>query len=328
MLYKFATLALVALPCAHAFGGADVPTAAIQYKFIDNIDPDECIDGFDAPVKPDCEDALEQSPAEVTKGSVGLRAPTGTVIEDYAAAGMCMVNIHWHLGAEHMSKGQYDIVGKDFLENVYQGGSAEHNRRLLSSEGDVQAGWMCDGYDPEDPKFTEEYDWQYCEGMSVGLTYEIHWPHSSAGHCGHLTDGLGGVFCKSHTPEAVGVQGQVFQVVNDDSYEADLSKGMLPSENIAKYTGSTTGPSHTNLVCSPYAPISWHVDRDCHKVSAKSFDNLCKMMKDQGMNYDLAPHGSRELVSPEWVSSLPKGRGLLGVEGRHHHHHHHAHGRN
>lgn len=291
----------------------------------DTTHPNECLAPFDAPVKPDCETALEQSPAEVTSGAVGLRDPTGTVIEDYAAAGMCLVNIHWHLGAEHMSEGQYDIPGKEFLDNVFQGASADHNRRLLASEGDIQAGWMCEGYDPEDPMYATEYDWQYCEGMNVGLTYEVHWPHSSAGHCGHITDGLGGVFCMSHTPEFIGVQGQVFQIVNDDAYDVDdLSKGMLPSENIAKYTGSTTGPSHNNLVCSPYAPISWHVDRDCHKVSAKSFDAMCKVMKEQGMKYDLAPHGSRELVDPEWVTNIPMRR-LLSDEG-HHHHHHHAHG--
>ena len=86
----------------------------------DMTHPGECINPPDAPVKPDCEDALEQSPAEVTKGSVGLRDPTGTVITDYAKAGMCMVNIHWHLGAEHKSEGQYDIAGQDFLDNVYK----------------------------------------------------------------------------------------------------------------------------------------------------------------------------------------------------------------
>jgi hypothetical protein len=300
----------------HGFGGSKMLGSRI-------VKLSECIDGPSPADKPDCEDALEQSPADVTNGAVGLREPVGTLVTDYAAAGMCLVNIHWHLGAEHMSEGQYDIQGQEFLDNVYVGKDAGYNRRLLASEGDIQAGWMCDGYDPEDPTMTTEYDWQHCEGMNVGLTYEIHWPHSSAGHCGHLTDGLGGVFCTSHAPEAIGVQGQVFMVVNDDKYDVDdLSKGMLPSDNIAMYTGSTTGPSHNNEICSPYAPISWHVDRDCHKVSAKSFDNLCKVMKDQGMGYDLAPHGSRELVDPQWVSNIPMRR-LLG--DHHHHHHHHAH---
>lgn len=317
MAMKIAFALAASAAVVEGFGAVHGGNTEEVYFEPEPLHPNECINPPDAPVKPLCEDALEQSPAEVTMGSAGLREPSGELITDYRRAGMCMVNIHWHLGAEHMSAGQYDISGQEFLDNVYQGAHKENNRRLLAAEGALQAGFMCQGYDAEDPAFTTEYDWQYCEGMNVGLTYEIHWPYSSAGHCGHLTDGLGGVFCKSHTPEAIGVEGQVFMIVNDDKEDKDLTKGMLRrgNSNIAMYTGSTTGPSNNNRVCSPYAPISWHVDRDCHKVSAKSMDALCKMMKDQGLKYDLAPHGSRELVIPEWVSNIPMRR-----QGHHHHH--------
>lgn len=281
-----------------AFGGSKVSS-------------EECIVGPDAAIAPDCEAALTQSPADVTEGSQGLRDPTGTLIHDYEEAGLCQVNVHWHLGAEHRSAGQYDVDGDEFLANTYVGKADNgQHRRMLG--GKAVPGFMCRGYDAKDPKYTKPYDWKYCKDMRVGLTYEIHWPFSSAGHCGRLSDGLGGVFCHSHAPNGIGVQGQVFTVVNDDAYDvADLAHGMdlTLAKHVSKYTGSTTGPKYNNDVCSPYAPISWHVDRDCHLVSAKSFDNLCKYMKEEhGMSGDIEAHGSRELVADAWVTSRVMGQ--------------------
>lgn len=257
---------------------------------------------------PACQAALEQAPADVTKGSVGLRDPKGTLLHDFKD--MCQVNAHWHLGSEHMSEGQYDVPGADFMMNTWQmpGKDAGHRRRLLSEDSHAATpGYMCQGYDSQDPKYTTPYDWQYCKGMNVGLTYEVHWPYSSHGHCGRLSDGLGGVFCHGEAPTAIGVQGQIYVIVNDDAYDVeDLAHGIniTMAQNVAKYTGSTTGSSYDNMVCSPYAPISWHVDRDCHLVSAKSFDQMCKTMSEEySMEKDLMPHGSRELVDAEFVSS-------------------------
>ena len=175
----------------------------------------------------------------------------------------------------------------------------------------VRPGYMCRGYDIADPAYTAEYDWQYCAGLRVGLTYEIHWPFSSAGSCdGRLTDGLGGVFCTSATPSGVAVQAQVFTIVNDARYDVEsLISGMnltLAADDIAVYSGSTTGTAYNNVECSPYAPVSWFVDRTCHKVSARSFDAMCREMKEvHGMTADLHPHGSRELVLSEWATSTP-----------------------
>merc|ERR1712226_876382 len=111
-----------------------------------------------------------------------------------------------------------------------------------------------------------------------------------------------------NTWENIGVQGQVFTIVNDEAfYYPDLIKGMLISEagashnygqDIAYYTGSTTGTSRDNTMCSNYSPITWQVDRKCHLISASSFDKMCADMKAQqdDMSGDLHPHGSRELV--------------------------------
>lgn len=139
----------------------------------------------------------------------------------------------------------------------------------------------------------------------------LQWPHSAAGACGtpnqYQTPFYDGVFCRdgvlTDTASQVGVQAQVFTVVNDEAfYYPDLMRGMIvdgeKGADIAKYTGSTTGSSRNNEVCSQYSPITWQVDRKCHLISASSFDKMCADMKTQrdDMSGDLYPHGSRELV--------------------------------
>jgi hypothetical protein len=148
--------------------------------------------------------------------------------------------------------------------------------------------------------------------MEVGQTYEVHWPHPAAGACGTLnqfqTPFYDGVFCKddilTDTAAQIGVQAQVFTIVNDETYYyPDLMRGMIVDgslgADIAKYTGSTTGTSRDNEICSQFAPITWQVDRVCHLISASTFDKMCADMKAQrdDMSDDLHPHGSRELVA-------------------------------
>ena len=155
--------------------------------------------------------------------------------------------------------------------------------------------------------------------MEVGQTYEVHWPHSAAGACGTLnqyqTPFYDGVFCNldmdtlstlgaQDIASAVGVQAQIFTIVNDeDFYYPDLMHGMIidgeKGMDIAMYTGSTTGTSRDNEICSQYSPITWQVDRKCHMVSASTFDKMCADMKSQrdDMSEDLYAHGSRELVA-------------------------------
>jgi len=117
------------------------------------------------------------------------------------------------------------------------------------------------------------------------------------------------------THDNVGVQAQVFTIVNDETYYyPDLIKGAIIINSLASnkdfwsgvaiYTGSTTGTSRDNVVCSAYSPITWQVDRKCHMISASSFDKLCADVKSQvdDMADDLYPRGSREHVSNELAS--------------------------
>ena len=280
-----------------------------------------------------CEDAvaqeIEQAGAIVTEGYVGLidNSATPPITTSYREAGLCPVNVHWHLGAEHLSAGQFDENGKgphDDYElpttNSYHRLSKDH-RQLAS--GGVRLGYQCMYYDENDSKYTKPYDWQHCVNMMVGQTYEIHWPHSTVGACGtpyqYQTPFYDGVFCglgsgapilyqNVTTHDNVGVQSQVFTIVNDeDYYYPDLFKGAIYTGNsntdfwsdVAIYTGSTTGTSRSNEVCSAYSPITWQVDRKCHLISASSFDKMCADMKAQvdDMSDDLYAHGAREVVS-------------------------------
>jgi len=252
--------------------------------------------------------ALEQAGTNVTAGyqgdfDAGGRVP---ITSTYLEAGLCPVNVHWHLGAEHLSAGEFDEHGTG------PDAHGEHARRLA---GDVRRGFRCHKYDSHDPKFTTEYTWHHCVGMEVGETYEVHWPHSAAGACGtpnqYQTPFYDGVFCRDgvvtlsplNTYTKIGVQSQVFTVVNDEHYYyPDLMRGMIVDghfgADMAKYTGSTTGTSRNNEICSRYTPITWQVDRKCHLISASTFDKMCADMKAQrdDMSGDLHAHGSRELV--------------------------------
>ncbi|CAB9529958.1 expressed unknown protein [Seminavis robusta] len=235
------------------------------------------------------------------------------------ASGLCPVNVHWHRGTEHYSLGQYDENGSGPTRELDEGFHGSY------PEDEARLGYECSLYDETDPKFTTPYDWQYCTSMTVGETYEIHWPHSSAGACGTLnqyqTPFQDGVFCKSDEIEldplslTVGVQAQVFVIVNDETYfYPQMMRGMLVDgemgKYVTKYTGSTTGTSFNDEICSAYTPITWQVDRMCHLISASSIDKLCADMLSErnDMSGDTHPHGARELVPDDLAANNHQNR--------------------
>ena len=197
----------------------------------------------------DCEHSSvgAQSGTDVTKGAVGMMDPSVGPIQDYNAAGMCTVNVHWHIGAEHRSEGEYDE--NQSFDHPNKDTYAGSHRRLASADGGMRIGHMCtkgkELWEANDASVrnsdgsVKEYDWKYCKDMHVGLTYEFHWPHSSLGACQtpwqyqyHFLDGVlcgatqGGVDIataaallgdKTH---GIGVEGQVFTIVNGMGGEA------------------------------------------------------------------------------------------------------------
>jgi len=268
--------------------------------------------------------ATEQAGADVTAGyKGGMNVTRIPITEAYWKKGLCPVNVHWHLGAEHRSQGQYDENGKGPLKAGTPSSTNSGGRRLAN----VRYGFGCHHYNANDAKFTTPYKWKHCVDMHVGETYEVHWPHSAVGACHtphqYQTPFYDGVFCGwtqgvadavgadlQVLVNAVGVQAQIFTIVNDeDYYYPDLIRGAIVDgqmwSDVGAYTGSTTGTTRNNKICSKYTPITWQVDRKCHLISASSFDKMCADMKQQAddMSDDLHAHGARELVANEYAAN-------------------------
>jgi len=250
---------------------------------------------------PRCEDAEPQAPRDLSPGASGSKIPKAAVLTDSQANFLPLVNMHFHLGAEHKSEAYAD----DALSVAYDSG-----RRLADN---VRPGFMCPNSGLSNAQM-EPYTFQYCRGqVEVGMSYEVHYVHSSAGYTPEeiaggsvdgIDDGLGGAANgRGQLNPMVVVQGQVFHIVQDAENVTDWKNGwtVVDHTDSVMYPGSTTGPSHNNEFCSPYA-ITWHVDKACHQISPESFDELCKVMKDEwDMEFDLYPHGSRPLVDPQYV---------------------------
>lgn len=59
----------------------------------------------------------EQPGVNVTMGYQGERNTTAEpIIGNYRDEGLCPVNVHWHLGTEHYSKGEFDEEGSGPIE--------------------------------------------------------------------------------------------------------------------------------------------------------------------------------------------------------------------
>jgi hypothetical protein len=251
---------------------------------------------------------------DVTRGARDEIASFDPLSIPFREAGLCPVNVHWYVGANHFSWGEYDNTGTSpsqqakVTEGTIDTDDEEYPLDMRSSSGGG-GGLYCRYYDETDPKFTTPYEWQHCTGMEVGETYEVHWPHSAAGDCGtpyqYQTPFSDGIFCRNDiisfeddTAQQIGVQAQVFTIVNDESYYFPyLYRGMLvdavqdKGTDLAIFTAVSS--SREEDICSTSSSaITWHVDRKCHLISASSFDQMCQAMKDQAddMSNDMAPH--------------------------------------
>jgi len=259
--------------------------------------------------KPACADAEPQAPRDLTANAPGQKIPKAVALNEAQAASLPLSNVHYHLGAEHRSESYSDDADSVAYDSRRLG---DHSRRLADGNP-VRPGFMCPrGELTADQKVA--YDFKYCKGeVEVGKSYEIHYVHSSAGYSeadlvgadiDGIDDGLGGAANgRGMLNPMIVVQGQVFQIVQGGPSIANMLEGwtVVDHTDSVMYPGSTTGQSHDNEVCSPYA-ITWHVDKACHQVSPESFDNLCKLMKETySLEADLYPHGSRKIVDEKYV---------------------------
>lgn len=257
--------------------------------------------------KPACDDAEPQAPRDLTDGAEGDMDPKAAVLNEAQADKLPLVNVHFHLGAEHKAASYSDSAASEDFDSG--------SRRLAGSAA-VRPGFMCDASGLTEVQ-TAPFEFQHCKGdVQVGKSYEVHYVHSSAGYAYNtkeerqsadidgIEDGLGGAANgRGLLNPMVVVQGQVFQIVQGADPVDDLLHGWqeVDHSDSVMYAGSTTGPSHNNEVCSPYS-ITWHVDKTCHQVPPESFDNLCKQMKEYyDLEGDLYPHGSRQIVDRKYV---------------------------
>ena len=266
--------------------------------------PEPCPYNF---TKPSCKDAEPQTPRDLStdengKLAEGFKTPKAAVLTPDQAEFLPLVNIHFHLGAEHKS-------------NSYNNGTHSEAYDEGSKEFSVRPGWMCpiSGLDQTQ---LEPYNFTSCLGpdVLVGKSYEIHYVHSTAGvdantsddrNSDDLSDGLGGAANgRNQLNPMIVVEGLIVQIVQGaqdidlftawDSASVDHNKSVI-------YSGSTTGTSHDNSKCSPYI-ITWHVNKECIQVSPQSFDNLCQVLRDKyNKAIDIKAQGSRILVDPDYV---------------------------
>ena len=285
-----------------------------------------CIDPIDqAPLRADlgdidCEDASTgaQSATDVTKGAAGDRDPALAPIVDYNDMGMCTVNVHWHIGAEHRSEGQYDENAA--FDHPNKDTYAGSHRRLASADGGMRIGHMCtkgkELWEANDASVrnadgsVNEYDWKYCKDMHVGLTYEFHWPHSSLGACQtpwqyqyHFLDGvlcgatMGNVdIATAAAPSVTRPTASASRARSSRSSTAWDGEAIRPTwdvlngwdrqsaTDVAYYQGSTTGDAvqsgaNAGDKCRGTGDlVTWHVDRECHTLEASTMDEMCRRM--------------------------------------------------
>ncbi|CAE6961745.1 unnamed protein product [Symbiodinium natans] len=256
-----------------------------------------------------CTDAEPQSPRDVTPGFRGGQEARVKPLDGDATPRFIQANIHFHLGAEHRS-----AVPNGYSKTPDEVGFTEPLVRPENAS-DIRAGYFCD-LDNISNTDLQNYSFSFCKGVQVGYTYEFHWVFSTGapliglrdeggeGILG-ISDGLGGALNRTVNPKII-VRGQVCRIIYNQSltdvdadYNDFVHRWRQPAfGNAVRYIGSTTGTDFNNSVCSPLE-VNWHVDMNCCTLSAQTFDRLCEEMAGEGLDKDLAPKPSRELVSRE-----------------------------
>ncbi len=221
-----------------------------------------------------------QTPRDIanTEGSNTVVFPTAPPSTE-----MNLCNIHFHNGAEHRAP--------DFAIPVVAGGHAKGGFQCAMSTSLTEA---------ERAPFADNA----CDGVKSGDTIEVHWVHSTCDVAPGPT--LNACLSAACSNPSLRVETQVFTVVNDrDALDfQDLAKlverdgrhqtNKIPSDtgDPIEFLGSTTGPSFTESVCSPFQ-VSWSVRPACAKVDIASLSAWCA---DNAFDEDHA-HGVRKLVT-------------------------------
>ncbi len=228
-----------------------------------------------------CLNSGPQSPRDISQ-----KAGTNPSFFTYAppAEKLNLCNIHFHKNAEHK--------GPQFAVN---GGTGEHG------------GWKCNVDIPnqQQPAALAPLSpaSQGCTNVQPGDTIEVHWVFSSC----NVKPGKGLGACVSPTcanPQ-IRVESAVYLLVNDAEasdfgqfdYRASNTPyhqpGQLPEATDAvEFLGSSTGPSYTNQICSPYQ-ITWQVRPQCRPLDINTLHSWCQT----NVFKEHHAHGVRQLVT-------------------------------
>lgn len=234
-----------------------------------------------------CEGFGPQTPRDIDSKE-GVNSRSFSLAPHYSEMNLC--NIHFHNNAEHKAKAF----------------------AIFAGEGD-SAGYQCDISQSLSESERKKPATDICNGLQSGDTVEVHWVHSSCDVS--PGKGLGSCLSPSCANPDLRVETQVFTLVNDDSaldfndfaYQGNVVDGYHQAKALPKktgkpveFTGSTTGPSYTEQVCSPLQ-VSWSVRPKCAKLDINSLGKWCE----NNVFQEDHAHGVRKLViNPELLSEI------------------------
>jgi len=227
-----------------------------------------------------CEGFGPQTPRDITSVA-GTNEMMFALAPDYTELNLC--NIHTHTNAEHKGPG-FSV----FVDGTDNGGYA------CDETGDLSEAELA----PAEGAY---------EGVKPNDTIEVHWVHSSCPVS--PGEGLGACVSEGCDNPFLRVEAQTLLVVNDpealDFTEFDYKDAQVDGFHQANmiptgtgdpvvFRGSTTGPSYTQAVCSPFQ-VTWSVRPTCAKVDINS---LHRWAEDNDFN-ETKSHGVRQLVTAE-----------------------------
>jgi carbonic anhydrase len=205
------------------------------------------------------------------------------------AAEMQLCNIHFHENAEHKAK-DFSLYAGDGHNGYGSGYQCNMGQSLTKAEMAPTSHKVCAGKHGD---------------LQPGDTIEVHWVHSSCDVAPGPT--LNACFSEACANPVLRVETQVFTLVNDGSALDfnELQAAQSLPKNTGKpveFLGSTTGPSYSEAVCSPYQ-VTWSVRPQCAKLDINSVAKWCES---NVFNEDHA-HGVRKLVTnPALLSKIKK----------------------
>lgn len=218
-----------------------------------------------------------------------------------AASTLNLCNIHTHTNAEHKGPG-FSISAGDGEHGGYRCNESAEMRPTAAAEPEAA---HADGAAAEHSGF---------QGVKPGDTIEVHWVYTSCAAA--PGKGLGACVTKACANPQIRVESQVFLVVDDPSalkfssfdYSGGKTNGLhqprslpLGTGDPVVFAGSTTGPSFSEEICSPFQ-VTWSVRPRCARLDINSLNAWANGGNVFKENHS---HGVRQLVTaPELLSPI------------------------